>query len=40
MVNTPFLVYSVGAFDATFSDVRWEAGAANSPNATPCSALA
>jgi molecular chaperone DnaK len=34
MVNTPFLVYTTGAFDATFSDIRWEA---NVPDATPCS---
>lgn len=36
MVNTPFLVYTAGAFDATFSDVRWEAGVAD---ATPCTSL-
>jgi hypothetical protein len=36
MVNTPFLVYTAGAFDATFSDVRWEA---NVTDATPCEAL-
>jgi molecular chaperone DnaK len=36
MVNTPFLVYTAGAFDATFSDVRWEA---NVKDATPCKDL-
>ena len=35
-VDTPFLVYTGGAFDATFSDVRWET---NVKNATPCTAL-
>jgi molecular chaperone DnaK len=33
MVNTPFLVYTAGAFDATFSNIRWEA---NVSDATPC----
>jgi molecular chaperone DnaK len=35
-VNTPFLVYTAGAFEATFSDIRWESGVTD---ATPCSAL-
>jgi hypothetical protein len=35
-VNTPFLVYTTGAFDVTFSDVRWEPGVATSPQATKC----
>jgi actin-like ATPase involved in cell morphogenesis len=35
-VDTPFLVYTGGAFDATFSAVRWET---NVKDATPCSAL-
>jgi hypothetical protein len=36
MVNTPFLVYTAGAFDVTFSDIRWEPSV---PDATPCSEL-
>jgi molecular chaperone DnaK len=36
MVNTPFLVYTAGVFDVTFSDIRWEP---NVPDATPCSEL-
>jgi molecular chaperone DnaK len=36
MVNTPFLVYTSGAFDATFSNIRWEA---NVTDATPCTDL-
>jgi hypothetical protein len=36
MVNTPFLVYTGGAFDATFSDVRWESAV---PDAIPCADL-
>jgi molecular chaperone DnaK len=36
MVNTPFLVYTAGAFDATFSNIRWEA---NVTDATPCKDL-
>jgi molecular chaperone DnaK len=36
MVNTPFLVYTAGAFDATFSDIRWEADVTD---ATPCENL-
>ncbi|TDV44938.1 Hsp70 family protein [Actinophytocola oryzae] len=36
MVNTPFLVYTAGVFDATFSDVRWEAHVSD---ATPCKDL-
>jgi hypothetical protein len=35
-VDTPFLVYTGGAFDATFSAVRWET---NVKDATPCDAL-
>lgn len=35
-VNTPFLVYTGGAFDATFSSIRWEPTA---KNATPCASL-
>jgi molecular chaperone DnaK len=38
-VNTPFLVYSQGPFDATFRNVEWVPDAADRPGATPCSAL-
>ncbi|MER6992716.1 Hsp70 family protein [Saccharopolyspora hirsuta] len=38
-VNTPFLVYAQGPFDATFRNVEWVPGAATSPDATPCAAL-
>ena len=38
-VDTPFLVYTEQPFDATFSDIRWEPGAATSPGATPCANL-
>jgi actin-like ATPase involved in cell morphogenesis len=38
-VDTPFLVYTEQPFDATFSDIRWEPGAATSPNAIPCANL-
>jgi hypothetical protein len=38
-VNTPFLVYTTGAFDVTFSAVRWEPGAADNPGATRCADL-
>ena len=36
MVNTPFLVYTAGVFDATFSDIRWEPDVTD---ATPCEGL-
>lgn len=36
MVNTPFLVYTTGSFDATFSDIRWEPAV---PDGTPCTEL-
>ncbi|WP_329791567.1 Hsp70 family protein [Lentzea sp. DG1S-22] len=39
-VNTPFLVVTAGRFDATFGHVRWVAGAATDPDATPCDKLA
>ncbi|MFI7672982.1 Hsp70 family protein [Actinophytocola sp. NPDC049390] len=39
MVNTPFLVYAQGPLDVTFRDIRWVPGAADDPDATPCSAL-
>lgn len=38
-VNTPFLVNTNNAFSATFSNVRWEAGAATGSDATPCDRL-
>lgn len=38
-VNTPFLVYTDGPFQASFANVRWVPGAAADPDATPCSAL-
>jgi molecular chaperone DnaK len=38
-VDTPFLVYTEGPFDATFSDVRWVPGAATDSDVTPCSRL-
>ncbi|GAB1510811.1 Hsp70 family protein [Actinophytocola sp. KF-1] len=38
-VNTPFLVYTTGAFDVTFSAVRWEPNAAGNPGATRCADL-
>jgi hypothetical protein len=38
-VNTPFLVYAEDAFDATFSNIRWEPGAATDPDATACGDL-
>ncbi|MCX2729505.1 Hsp70 family protein [Saccharopolyspora sp. NFXS83] len=38
-VNTPFLVYSQRRMDITFSDIRVEPGAAEAPDATPCTEL-
>jgi actin-like ATPase involved in cell morphogenesis len=38
-VDTPFLVYSAGRFDATFVGVRWEEDAGQDPDATPCAEL-
>ncbi|MEU4747004.1 putative glycoside hydrolase [Actinosynnema sp. NPDC023658] len=38
-VNTPFLLATAGRFDATVGHVRWVAGAAGDPDATPCDAL-
>jgi molecular chaperone DnaK len=38
-VNTPFLVYTTGKFDATFSDIRWEPDAATGPPAKRCTNL-
>jgi hypothetical protein len=39
VVNTPFLVYAQGPLDVTFRDIQWVPGAADDPDATPCSAL-
>jgi len=38
-VNTPFLVYTTGKFDATFSDIRWEPDAASGAPAKRCTNL-
>ncbi|MGW5050427.1 Hsp70 family protein [Actinokineospora sp. NPDC004072] len=38
-VNTPFLVYTDGAFDATFSGVEWVPQAAEEPAAVGCDTL-
>jgi molecular chaperone DnaK len=38
-VNTPFLVYTTGIFDATFFDIRWEPQAADNPDAIRCTDL-
>ncbi|GGS30316.1 Hsp70 family protein [Actinokineospora fastidiosa] len=38
-VDTPFLVYTDGAFEATFSDIGWIPGAAADPAALACDAL-
>jgi hypothetical protein len=38
-VNTTFLVYTENPFDATFSNIRWEPGAARDPDATACDDL-
>jgi hypothetical protein len=38
-VNTPFLVYTTGKLDVTFSDIRWEPGAATGPPAKRCANL-
>jgi actin-like ATPase involved in cell morphogenesis len=38
-VDIPFLVYSTGAFEATFAQVRWEPSAANGTEVTPCTSL-
>ena len=35
-VNTPFLVYTEAAFDASFANVRWVPGGARDPDAAPC----
>ncbi|GAA2882089.1 exo 1,3/1,4-beta-D-glucan glucohydrolase [Streptosporangium fragile] len=38
-VNTPFLVYTDGAFSASFANVRWVPKAATDPDARNCSDL-
>ncbi|GAA3158910.1 exo 1,3/1,4-beta-D-glucan glucohydrolase [Planomonospora alba] len=38
-VNTPFLVYTEGAFSASFANVRWVPKAASDPDAKKCSDL-
>ena len=38
-VNTPFLVYTEGAFSASFANVRWVPQAANDPDAVSCDSL-
>ncbi|MBG0817867.1 exo 1,3/1,4-beta-D-glucan glucohydrolase [Planomonospora sp. ID82291] len=38
-VNTPFLVYTEGAFSASFANVRWVPKAAADPDARKCSDL-
>ncbi|MEU6154283.1 exo 1,3/1,4-beta-D-glucan glucohydrolase [Actinosynnema sp. NPDC047251] len=38
-VNTPFLVYTEGAFQASFANVRWVPKAARDPDARTCSEL-
>ncbi|MGW0593348.1 glycoside hydrolase family 3 N-terminal domain-containing protein [Streptosporangium sp. NPDC002607] len=39
VVNTPFLVYTDGAFSASFANVRWVPKAANDPDAKKCEDL-
>jgi len=38
-VNTPFLVYTEGAFQASFANIRWVPGAAKDPDAKRCADL-
>ena len=38
-INTPFLVYTDGPFQASFANVRWVPQAAKDPDARPCSSL-
>lgn len=38
-VNTPFLVYTEGPFDATFSNIKWVPRASTAPDATSCESL-
>ncbi|MEU3166644.1 exo 1,3/1,4-beta-D-glucan glucohydrolase [Streptosporangium sp. NPDC006930] len=39
VVNTPFLVYTEGAFSASFANVRWVPQAADDPDAKKCEDL-
>jgi beta-glucosidase len=39
LVNTPFLVYTEGAFSASFANVRWVPKGAQAPDAKKCSDL-
>jgi beta-glucosidase len=39
IVNTPFLVYTEGAFSVSFANVRWVPKGANDPDAQKCSDL-
>ncbi|GLY54096.1 exo 1,3/1,4-beta-D-glucan glucohydrolase [Lentzea sp. NBRC 102530] len=36
LVNTPFLVYTDGAFQASFANIRWVPKAGTDPDALPC----
>jgi beta-glucosidase len=38
-INTPFLLYTEGTFEAAFANVKWVPGGAKDADATPCSAL-
>lgn len=38
-VNTPFLVYTEGAFSASFANVRWAPHAAEDSDAVACGDL-
>ncbi|MDT7803067.1 MAG: beta-glucosidase [Actinomycetota bacterium] len=38
-INTPFLVYTDAAFQASFANVRWVPNGAKDPDARPCSSL-
>ena len=38
-VNTPFLIYTEGPFQASFTNIRWVPGAANDPDAKACANL-
>lgn len=39
VVNTPFLIYTEGAFSASFANVRWVPRAAGDPDAVSCDEL-
>ncbi len=38
-INTPFLVYTEGPFEAAFANVRWVPGAADDADALACGDL-